>query len=75
MAGRGACGRDRHMSHVFIEGELTQLGGMVRVLPLIFLIVSAFLVNKVLGRLIGLERQQIGLFKTIGYFTGEIALH
>ena len=52
--GTGAHGRDRQMSHVFIEGELTQLGAMARVLPPVFLIVSAFLVNMVLGRLIAL---------------------
>lgn len=73
--GTGAHGRDRQISHVFIEGELTQLGAMARVLPPIFLIVSAFLVNMVLGRLIALERQQIGLFKAIGYSTREIVLH
>ena len=73
--GTGAHGRDRQMSHVFIEGELTQLGAMARVLPPVFLIVSAFLVNMVLGRLIALERQQIGLFKAIGYATAEIVLH
>ena len=75
FGGTGAYGRDRQMSHVFIEGELTQLGAMARVLPPIFLIVSAFLVNMVLGRLIALERQQIGLFKAIGYSTREIVLH
>ena len=73
--GTGAHGRDRQMSHVFIEGELSQLGAMARVLPPIFLIVSAFLVNMVLGRLIALERQQIGLLKAIGYPTRAIVVH
>src|SRR5690606_6390538 len=33
------------------------------------------LVNMVLGRLIALERRQIGLLKAIGYPTGTIAFH
>lgn len=73
--GTGAHGRDRQMSHVFIEGELSQLGAMARVLPPIFLVVSAFLVNMVLGRLIALERRQIGLLKAIGYPTRTIVFH
>ena len=73
--GTGAHGRDRQMSHVFIEGELSQLGAMARVLPPIFLVVSAFLVNMVLGRLIALERRQIGLLKAIGYPTPTIVIH
>lgn len=73
--GSGAHGRDRQASNVFIEGELKQLGAMATVLPPIFLLVSAVLVNLVLGRLVALDRAQIGLFKALGYPTRAIAAH
>jgi ABC-type antimicrobial peptide transport system permease subunit len=48
---------------------------MSRILPPIFLVVTAFLINMVLSRLISLEREQIGLLKAIGYRPSEIAIH
>jgi putative ABC transport system permease protein len=73
--GLGAHGRDGQISHAFLQSELDQLSALAVVLPPIFFIVSAFLVNMVLGRLIALERRQIGLMKAIGYPTGTIAAH
>ncbi|MFN4098340.1 MAG: ABC transporter permease, partial [Pararhodobacter sp.] len=73
--GTGAYGRDRQVSHAFLDGELKQLGAMATYMPPIFLIVAAFLVNMVLGRLIAMERAQIGLMKALGYGRGEIAGH
>ncbi len=73
--GTGAHGRDRQMSHAFLDGELQQLGAMAAYIPPIFLIVAAFLVNMVLGRLIAMERAQIGLLKALGYGRAEIAGH
>jgi len=73
--GTGAYGRDRQMSHAFVDSELQQLGAMAAFVPPIFLIVAAFLVNMVLGRLIALERTQIGLLKALGYGRAEIAAH
>lgn len=73
--GTGAHGRDRQVSHAFLDSELEQLRAMAVILPPIFLIVSAFLVNMVLGRLIALERRQIGLLKAVGYSTAVIAQH
>lgn len=73
--GTGAYGRDRQVSHAFLDGELSQLGAMAAYLPPIFLIVAAFLVNMVLGRLIAMERAQIGLIKALGYGRREIAGH
>ena len=75
FGGTGAHGRDRQMSHAFLDGELQQLGAMAAFMPPIFLIVAAFLVNMVLGRLIAMERAQIGLMKALGYGRGEIAGH
>lgn len=73
--GTGAYGRDRQTSHAFLQNELDQLRAIALVVPPIFLIISAFLVNMVLGRLIALERQQIGLLKAVGYGRGEISRH
>ncbi|MGB8812891.1 MAG: ABC transporter permease [Paracoccaceae bacterium] len=73
--GTGAYGRDRQTSHSFLQSELDQLAAMAVILPPIFLIVSAFLVNMVLARLIALERPQIGLLKAIGYTNREITAH
>ena len=48
---------------------------MARVIPPIFLLVSAFLVNMILSRLIALEREQIGLLKALGYSNLAVAWH
>ncbi len=73
--GTGAHGRDKQVSHGFLQGELDQLAAIGVILPPVFLVVSAFLVNMVLGRLIALERAQIGLLKAVGYSTRDVALH
>ena len=73
--GTGAYFRKDQISNAFLQGELDQLSTMVKVVPPIFLIISAFLVNMVLGRLIALEREQIGLLKALGYYKGEIGWH
>jgi putative ABC transport system permease protein len=48
---------------------------MSRTLPPIFLLVAAFLVNLMLDRLVALEREQIGLFKALGYGNLAITFH
>lgn len=73
--GVGAVLRKDQISHAFLDAELNQLRAMSRVLPPIFLIVAAFLVNMTLNRLVTLEREQIGLLKAIGYGRLAIALH
>lgn len=73
--GTGAHDRNRQVSHTFLKQELEQLQALAWIMPPVFFVVSAFLVNMVLGRLISLERQQIGLMKAVGYSTFEIAVH
>ncbi|WP_102224913.1 ABC transporter permease [Acidimangrovimonas sediminis] len=73
--GTGAHGRDRQVSDMFLRSEMDGLNAMALILPPIFLIVSAFLVNMVLSRLIGLERPIVGLLKAMGYSGREIAWH
>ena len=45
---------------------------MAKIMPPIFLLVSAFLINMILSRLISLDREQIGLLKALGY--GRLAV-
>jgi putative ABC transport system permease protein len=73
--GTGAHGRADHLSHAFIENELQQLAAITRVIPPVFLIVAAFLVYIVLGRMIATERGQIGLLKAFGYSDIAIGAH
>lgn len=75
FGGQGAYGRAQQTSHAYLDSELTQLRSMSQVLPPIFLLVAAFLVNMTLTRLIALEREQIGLLKAIGYSAWSIAWH
>jgi putative ABC transport system permease protein len=75
FGGVGAYGRDRQMSHMFLDSELSQLRAMSNFIPPIFLFVAAFLVNMILSRLITLEREQIGLLKALGYDEFAIAWH
>ncbi|MGT2467133.1 ABC transporter permease [Mesorhizobium atlanticum] len=73
--GRAAYGRKDQTSHAWLDHELDMLNNMSRTLPPIFLLVSAFLVNLTLSRLVSLEREQIGLLKAIGYSNASIVLH
>jgi len=73
--GSGAYGRKDQVSHAFLDAELTQLEAMAKVLPPIFLVVAAFMVNMTLSRLIALEREQIGLLKAVGYGNWAIGMH
>ena len=71
----GAYGRDEHISDAFISSEIEQLQTMGRVLPPIFLLVAAFLVNVVISRLIATERNEIGLLKAFGYSDTAVVVH
>ncbi len=73
--GTGAYGRADQLSHAFLDAELRQLNALRRVMPPIFLLVSAFLVNITLSRMVALEREQIGLLKALGYGSPAIAAH
>jgi ABC-type nitrate/sulfonate/bicarbonate transport system permease component len=65
--GLGAHGRDLQVSNSFIDAELQQLQSTAWVLPPVFFLVAAFLVNMVIGRIVELERAEIGLLKALGY--------
>ncbi|QFI68538.1 ABC transporter permease [Sinorhizobium alkalisoli] len=73
--GGAAYGRKDQTSHAYLNHGLDMLRNMSRTLPPIFLIVSAFLVNLTLSRLVALEREQIGLLKALGYRDTSIVVH
>ncbi|PMR67966.1 ABC transporter permease [Halomonas heilongjiangensis] len=73
--GTGAQTRHDQQSHRFIEEELAQQRAQATILPTIFLVVSAFLLNVLMGRIIQTQREQIAVLKAFGYGDGELARH
>ena len=71
----GAYDRTTQISASFIDAEIKQMQGMATILPPIFFGISAFLVSMVMGRIIALERSEIGLLKAIGYSNFAICMH
>ncbi|SEF40168.1 ABC transporter permease [Billgrantia desiderata] len=71
----GAQTRHDQQSHRFIEEELNQQRITATVLPAIFLTVSAFLLNVVMGRIIQTQREQLAVLKAFGYRDTELARH
>ena len=70
--GRGTYGRDQQMSARFLDGKIRQIRGMVVVVPALFLLVAAFVLQVVLGRLVQSQREQIGTLKAFGYPPGRL---
>lgn len=75
QGGLGAITREYQLSHRFLNHEFQQLGTMAWLFPTIFLSVAAFLINVVVSRLIGMQRDQIAILKAFGYGPGAIATH
>ena len=73
--GTGAYGRADHLSHRFVSDELVQLRGMAAIAPVIFFVVATFLLNIVVNRLIGTQREQIAALKAFGYTRREVGWH
>jgi putative ABC transport system permease protein len=73
--GVGAYARADQLSNWFLMSEIDQHRTLATILPTIFLAVAAFLTHMVLGRLIAVERSEIGLLKAFGYTNRDIAGH
>src|SRR5690606_9000233 len=71
----GAYGRADQISDAFVSSEIDQLATLGRVLPPVFLLVSAFLVNVVTSRMIAVQRAGIGLLKAFGYRDRDVIWH
>jgi putative ABC transport system permease protein len=73
--GTGAYLQDKQASNYALNGELEQLRGMSTVLPIIFVLVAALLVNVVMSRLVHLQRPEIAALKALGYGDAAIGGH
>ncbi len=73
--GTGANTRKDQISNRFLSEEFKQLENIASIFPVIFLAVSAFLLNVVITRLVGTQREQIAALKAFGYSNAEVALH
>ncbi|HEX6434547.1 MAG TPA: ABC transporter permease, partial [Gemmatimonadales bacterium] len=73
--GLTALARARQPSNYVVVEEMEQLRTWATVVPLIFLSVSAFLVNVVLSRLVSLQRPEIATLKAVGYSNWNVGLH
>jgi putative ABC transport system permease protein len=73
--GRGAYGRDLHVSARFVSEELKQLRTMAFFIPSIFMAVAVFLLNIIVARTVAIQREQIATLKALGYSNTVVALH
>ncbi|HEY9024969.1 MAG TPA: FtsX-like permease family protein, partial [Burkholderiaceae bacterium] len=73
--GRDVIGRADQASNQMLDNEIKEQRVLGTVLPTIFLGVAAFLLNVVVSRLVGTQREQIAALKALGYPNATIALH
>lgn len=73
--GLGAYGREDQVSHQILQSEMDSQQSMGTAIPAVFLMVAAFLLNIVLGRMIATQRTEIAVLKAFGYSNGEIGRH
>ncbi|HSB35016.1 MAG TPA: ABC transporter permease, partial [Nitrospirota bacterium] len=73
--GLGAYGRKDQVSHRYLSEEFRQLGTLAAIFPAIFLGVAAFLLNVVLSRLVGTQREQVAVLKAFGYSNRDVGIH
>ena len=71
----GTIPRRLQTSAWFLDSELTQLETAGIVIPTIFLLVAAFLLNVSLNRIVAVQREQIAALKAVGYSNAELARH
>jgi putative ABC transport system permease protein len=73
--GVGAIAREDLPSAAFVRNELDQLRTFGSMVPGMFLLVAAFLLHVVVGRIVRGQREQIAALKALGYRDREIGLH
>ena len=73
--GFGAVGREDQISHKIVSQEINQQRVFGLVLPSIFLLVAAFILNVVLHRQVNAQRGEIAALKALGYDDRAIAWH
>jgi putative ABC transport system permease protein len=67
--------RSRQPSHWFLSAELTGLRVSVVVLPTIFLVVAALILNVLMTRLAEQQRTIVGTLKALGYGNAQLFAH
>ncbi len=73
--GLGAIPRSLQFSAWTLENELAQLETFGVAVPVIFLLVAAFVLNVALTRALALQRPQVAALKALGYADAAIAWH
>lgn len=73
--GLGAIPRSQQISHWTLSSELDALKSSGVIIPAIFLLVAAFLLNVALNRIVALQREQIAALKALGHTHFEIGMH
>lgn len=73
--GGGGYERADQFSHRYLSEEFKQLQRIAGLLPVIFLGVASFLLNIVITRLIGTEREEIATLKAFGYANVAVGAH
>ena len=73
--GFGAIGRTDQLSNKIVSQEIDQQKIFGIVLPAIFLVVAAFILNVVLHRQVNAQRGEIAALKALGYPDHDIAVH
>jgi putative ABC transport system permease protein len=73
--GMGSYGREEQVSNRFISDEIQQNQVSSRTTPTIFLFIAALLLQISLTRLVGIQRSQIALLKSLGYSNRTVGLH
>ena len=73
--GLGAIPRSEQPSAFFLDNELRQLATFGVFVPVLFLLVSGFLLNVVIGRIVAAQRGQIAALKSLGYRDREVGWH
>ncbi len=71
----GAFGREDQPSHKLLSNEIAQVRSSAIAVPAVFLGVAAYLLALTLGRIVSLQREQLGALKAFGFTTGEILSH
>lgn len=71
----GAYDRSKQMSNLFIQDEIREQKSMAAVIPAIFVLVGAFILNVVMSRVISLQRSQICILKAMGYSSLQLSLY
>ena len=67
--------RKDQLSNNIVSGEIEQLRVFGVAMPVIFLVVAAYLLNIVLSRLVATQREEVAALKAFGYSNSSIAAH